>query len=250
MANPHDFKKSQAKELEGVYFHNLFYSSLVKDSDYNLSLDRFSCNYETEEGKKYQRQDTDVILHLRNNKTLKEASLNVSEKYRKFKKRFKNIDLLLETVSVYNPNKEIKEKDLGWSIKDSSDIEYKPNRLSYIVNQEDSKVVNCYLIKEYELLKDYLKNELNLKEILKNELFINEVNKKIKWMNDNNYKGGNLKINENNILKNLINNENDFLVCSSLVIAKNKSYYTLSLTFDLNEKMINKFKITTKEIIK
>ena len=175
----HQFKKSQKTEVKYAYLHDEAYHSSFKKDFSLISIDRESCDYETRQGRKLQRQDTDAIISYQKNDSPTLRQVLISEKTRM---RFYD-DMLLEVISILEQNTDgvfDNLKDYGWANKFCYTGEESAELLSVTFVDEKANKYKNMILKNFISMKKKLFDPTSgvLKEV-PHEKFLQEVINKI-----------------------------------------------------------------------
>ena len=219
----HNFNQSQMLEQESTSIHDQNYIDYVGETnayfetEFLLTIDRSSCDYQTEQGKAYQTADTDTIITMHCPKTKHTVAKKISEKTRG---SFFN-DMYIEVVSVMTLNNVTQKYEIsspGWGIKNE---EMGPDFLSMVFMDKKSGTYKSLMIEDYKQLKQNLFNQMFI-DSFNDGKFADWIDKSIK----NSPKQGNGSF----ILPITSKNQSQI---KDVVFAKNNGYFTIGLTFPL-----------------
>lgn len=231
----HTFKKSSELEHKYAYLHNQMYAQAfdkISSQQYKLiSVNRDICDYNTPEGKLWQKADVDSIIEYQGPDM--EGIKKVSEKIR----NTSYDDLYMEIISIFTKEKGLYViEDLGWGNKESTNpnLEKSPDYLSYICLDRKSNKYKGLFITGYKRLKQNLFFDSNA--ILKNLIdqnFINFLSKQI----------------EINKSKDSFSIKSKNTFYDNIIFAKNrnhnKDYFTIGIT--INKKKLKELSIKIQE---
>lgn len=231
----HTFKKSSALEHKYAYLHNEMYSQAfekISSAQYQLlSVNRDICDYNTPEGKLWQKGDVDSIINYKGPDI--EGFKKVSEKVR----NTSYDDLYIEIISIFKEvNGSYEIEDLGWGNKETTNpsLEKTPDYLSYICLDHKNNKYKGLFISGYKKLKSLLffSQEAILKNII-NPNFIEFLQ---------------VQINTNTSKDSFsIKSKNTFY--ENIIFAKNKNhnkhYFTIGIT--INKKKLKELDIKVRE---
>ena len=231
----HTFKKSSALEHKYAYLHNQMYSQAfdkISSQQYKLlSVDREICDYNTPEGKLWQKGDVDSIISFTGPDM--EGIKKVSEKVR----NTSYDDLYIEIISIFKQDKgQYIIEDLGWGNKESTapTLEKSPDYLSYICLDHKNNKYKGLFISGYKRLKNslFFDNNAILKDLI-NQNFINFLNTQIKINNSKDSFS--------------VKSKNTFY--ENIIFAKNKNhnqhYFTIGIT--INKKKLKELSVKVHE---
>lgn len=231
----HTFKKSSAIEHKYAYLHNQMYAQAfekIAAQQYKLlDVNREICDYNTPEGKLWQKGDVDSIISFSGPDM--EGIKKVSEKVR----NTSYDDLYIEIISIFAKDKgKYVIEDLGWGNKETTDpaLDKSPDYLSYICLDHKNNKYKGLFISGYKKLKKSLFFDDNaiLKNLV-NEDFINFLNTQIY---SNNSKDSFSIKSKNTFYENIIFAKNK---------NHNKEYFTIGIT--INKKKLKELDIKVHE---